>query len=135
MHTNPLHLLTRLNQLTGENQDVLFLAEFFYELSLYDDDFYRFTPLLKASAAIYISRFFQNYGVAKKTNIWNSYLEKFTGLAYSDFKECLELLLKFCEREFLGHACKTLFAKYSLPQKNQVFIKLVKKMVIYFVYF
>jgi len=141
LHTNPMNFLSRMNQLTGDNRDVFYLAEFFLELSLYEVSFYRFTPLIIASAAIYISRLFHflhNVGVVEnKKSVWNDNLAKFTGLAYKDFNECLKLLLDFFETAYNENyrGCKKLFRKYSLPDKNEVLLKwIIKRVVIkYFI--
>jgi len=121
-----------MNQLTGDNKDVFYLAEFFLELSLFDVSFYRFTPLIKASASYYISRFFHLFhivGVTNKKRVWNDYLAKFTGLAYKDFNDCLKLLLDFFEKAYNeDYGCKKLFIKYSLPDKREVLLKWIIKM-------
>jgi hypothetical protein len=131
LHTHQIHLVNRMSQLSGDNKDVFYLAEFFLELSLFDTDFYKFSLLIKASSAIFISRrFFQNCEIKKKY-VWTDYLAKFTGFAYGDFKECLIHLLRFLEKACEGvYECRKLFLKYSLPEKNEVFKKLKKKLVI-----
>lgn len=121
-----------MSQLIGDNKDVFYLAEFFLELSLFEVDFYRFSPLVKASSAIYISRLFHNDGVIKKTNIWTDYLAKFTGLAFKDLKDCLKLMLELLEKSYCEKSeCRNLFGKYSQPEKNSIFLKWKNKFVIF----
>ncbi len=125
LHTTPYIFLMRLNEISGNDKNIFYLAEFFLEFSFFYNQLNVYSSLLKACSALYIARFW-NLKNGNIRTIWTYDLQKFCNIQEIEIKECSETILYLIGKT-QNLKKNILIQKYSQESKNVIFKKFEDK--------
>lgn len=110
-----LQFLRRFSKAANSDAKLHTCCKYFLELCLPVYGMVAFTPSKIAAAAVFVTR-----TISKRTPVWDSTLQHYTGYSSSDLTDCVKLLVHTLKEEAAAESLCTASTKYAAKELYQV---------------